>query len=65
MRQDLLDGRTSDGLPLILGVSFQYQLRADGHHLYQLYSTYEQNVGDYEQVYGQGLRCPRLRQEKP
>lgn len=36
--KDLLDGRTSDGLPLFLGASFQYQL--DPHHLFRLYSTF-------------------------
>mmetsp|Transcript_63865 Transcript_63865/g.152314 ORF Transcript_63865/g.152314 Transcript_63865/m.152314 type:complete len:323 (-) Transcript_63865:34-1002(-) len=49
--QDVLDGRTQDGLPLILGVSFQYQLLPDGDHLYQLYKSYEEEHGDYEKVF--------------
>jgi len=47
--RDLLDGRTQDGLPLILGLSFQYRLLPDG--LSQLYYTFENNVGDYEAIY--------------
>jgi len=49
--QDVLDGRTLDGLPLILGVSFQYQLLPDGEHLYELYKSYEAQEGDYKQVF--------------
>eukprot|EP00747_Dinoflagellata_sp_TGD_P167642 gnl/TRDRNA2_/TRDRNA2_192381_c0_seq1.p1 gnl/TRDRNA2_/TRDRNA2_192381_c0~~gnl/TRDRNA2_/TRDRNA2_192381_c0_seq1.p1 ORF type:complete len:318 (+),score=60.60 gnl/TRDRNA2_/TRDRNA2_192381_c0_seq1:72-1025(+) len=45
----LLDGRTKDGLPLILGIAFQYRLLPDG--LYELYHKYEQRAGDYERVY--------------
>lgn len=47
--RDLLDGRTQDGLPLILGLSFQYRLLPDG--LYTLYHTFDNNVGDYEKIY--------------
>lgn len=47
--RDLLDGRTQDGLPLILGLSFQYRLLPDG--IYKLYHTYENEQGDYEKVY--------------
>jgi len=44
--RDLLDGRTKDGLPLILGLSFQYRLLPDG--VYKLYRTF----GDtYEELY--------------
>jgi len=46
---DLLDGRTSDGLPLQLGLSFQYRLLPS--ELYNLYTEYEQNSGDYQRVY--------------
>jgi len=46
---DLLDGRTSDGLPLVLGLSFQYRLLPN--KLYDLYHTYEQSSGDYERFY--------------
>ncbi|CAJ1329956.1 unnamed protein product [Effrenium voratum] len=46
---DLLDGRTQDGLPLILGLSFQYRLLPD--RLRELYFTYENHVGDYENIY--------------
>mmetsp|Transcript_84462 Transcript_84462/g.149456 ORF Transcript_84462/g.149456 Transcript_84462/m.149456 type:complete len:316 (+) Transcript_84462:97-1044(+) len=49
VHRDLLDGRTQDGLPLILGLSFQYRLLPDG--LYELYHTYDNDVGDYESVY--------------
>jgi len=44
--QDILDGRTSDGLPLVLGVSFQYRLLPD--KIYDLYTTF----GDsYKRIY--------------
>lgn len=36
--RDLLDGRTSDGLPLTLGVTFQYRLLPDS--LYQIYHNF-------------------------
>eukprot|EP00808_Paulinella_micropora_P016068 g33903.t1 len=42
---DLLHTRTSDGLPLTLGISFQYTLMQE--HLYDLYMLYKQ---DYEVV---------------
>ncbi|CAK8999308.1 Hypothetical protein SCF082_LOCUS6002 [Durusdinium trenchii] len=48
-QRDLLDGRTRDGLPLILGLSFQYRLMAD--RLPDLYFTYENEIGDYEKIY--------------
>jgi hypothetical protein len=44
-----LDGRTSDGLPLTLGIAFQYQLNPV--KLYDLYHTYEQQSGTYEAIY--------------
>merc|ERR1712217_303610 len=47
--RDVLDGRTSDGLPLSLSVAYQYRLMP--HKLYQLYDTFENNVGDYLKVY--------------
>eukprot|EP00448_Togula_jolla_P001418 CAMPEP_0170597848 /NCGR_PEP_ID=MMETSP0224-20130122/15923_1 /TAXON_ID=285029 /ORGANISM="Togula jolla, Strain CCCM 725" /LENGTH=283 /DNA_ID=CAMNT_0010922341 /DNA_START=87 /DNA_END=938 /DNA_ORIENTATION=+ len=47
--RDLLDGRTRDGLPLILGVTFQYQLQA--RNLYKLYTSYEQQVGSYTNLF--------------
>lgn len=49
--RDLLDGRTRDGLPLILGLSFQYRLLADPLSLRNLYSSFENEVGDYIRVY--------------
>jgi regulator of protease activity HflC (stomatin/prohibitin superfamily) len=45
----LLAGRTKDGLPLTLGITFQYRLMPDG--VYNLYHTFEQEAGDYEAVY--------------
>jgi len=45
----LLDARTKDGLPLNLGVSFQYQLNPG--RLVDLYKTYEHNYEDYFRVY--------------
>jgi len=47
--RDLLDGRTKDGLPLVLGLSFQYQLLPD--ELHDLYMQYERNYGDYVEMY--------------
>jgi hypothetical protein len=47
--RDLLDGRTADGLPLVLGVSFQYQLIPE--ELYRLYMTYESSYKNYENMY--------------
>lgn len=44
--EDLLDGRTSDGLPLILGCAFQYRLDPAG--LYQLYRNFN---NEHEKVY--------------
>jgi len=46
---NLLAGRTKDGLPLTLGISFQYRLMPDG--VYHLYHNFEQEAGDYELVY--------------
>merc|ERR1719356_2177792 len=46
---NLLAGRTKDGLPLTLGITFQYRLMPDG--VYHLYHTFEQEAGDYELVY--------------
>lgn len=45
----LLDGRTNDGLPLVLGLSFQYQLIPS--ELYDLYMEYERNPDDYIDIY--------------
>lgn len=45
----LLDARTSDGLPLTLGVSFQYRL--DPTKIYDLYRAYEQQSGQYERIF--------------
>lgn len=47
--RDLLDGRTKDGLPLVLGLSFQYQLMPD--QLHDLYLEYERHYGDYIEMY--------------
>lgn len=47
--RDLLDGRTKDGLPLVLGLSFQYQLMPD--QLYPLYMEYEARYGAYIEMY--------------
>jgi len=47
--RDLLDGRTADGLPLVLGVSFQYQLIPQ--ELYGLFTTYESTYKNYENMY--------------
>jgi regulator of protease activity HflC (stomatin/prohibitin superfamily) len=47
--RDLLDGRTKDGLPLVLGLSFQYQLMPD--QLFSLYMEYEQRYGAYVDMY--------------
>lgn len=44
--KDLLDGRTQDGLPLVLGLAFQYRLLPDG--IYNLYRSFDVN---YVQVY--------------
>merc|ERR1719242_2921800 len=49
--RDMLDGRTRDGLPLILGLSFQYKLLTDDKSLYNLYQSFEDNVGDYLKIY--------------
>jgi len=46
---NLLAGRTKDGLPLTLGITFQYRLMPQG--VYHLYHSFEQNPGDYELVY--------------
>lgn len=51
MHADLLDGRTKDGLPLLLGLSFQYRLFQDSKSLYRLYSDFEREEGDYIKVY--------------
>lgn len=45
----LLDARTSDGLPLTLGVAFQYRLLPE--EVFQLYRTYEQQTNTYEDVF--------------
>lgn len=47
--RDLMDGRTQDGLPLVLGCAFQYRLLPDG--LYNLYHSFENEPGDYEEIY--------------
>lgn len=43
---DLLHTRTADGLPLTLGLSFQYRYMPE--HLYELYQTYK---GEHHPVY--------------
>eukprot|EP00449_Zooxanthella_nutricula_P025974 CAMPEP_0198538934 /NCGR_PEP_ID=MMETSP1462-20131121/48137_1 /TAXON_ID=1333877 /ORGANISM="Brandtodinium nutriculum, Strain RCC3387" /LENGTH=308 /DNA_ID=CAMNT_0044268969 /DNA_START=60 /DNA_END=982 /DNA_ORIENTATION=+ len=48
--KDLLDGRTKDGLPLVLGVAFQYRLLPTG--LYELYHQFENHEGDYIRLFG-------------
>merc|ERR1740117_2387216 len=45
----LLAARTSDGLPLTLGVAFQYRLLPEA--VYDLYRTYEQHSNTYEDVF--------------
>mmetsp|Transcript_55044 Transcript_55044/g.103150 ORF Transcript_55044/g.103150 Transcript_55044/m.103150 type:complete len:313 (-) Transcript_55044:147-1085(-) len=47
--RDLLDGRTRDGLPLILGLSFQYRLLPD--RIRDLYFAYENKYGDYKNIF--------------
>lgn len=47
--RDLLDGRTKDGLPLVMGLSYQFQLLPD--ELHQLYLTYERTRDDYLLMY--------------
>jgi regulator of protease activity HflC (stomatin/prohibitin superfamily) len=47
--RDILDGRTQDGLPLLMGVTFQYKLLPEG--LYDLYHKFETNIGDYVNVF--------------
>jgi len=47
--RDLLDGRTKDGLPLVMGLSYQFQLLPD--ELHQLYLTYERHRDDYLLMY--------------
>merc|ERR1712217_212390 len=47
--RDVLDGRTSDGLPLSLSVAYQYRLIPE--KLFQLYDTFENGVGDYKAAY--------------
>jgi len=51
VHRDLLDGRTHDGLPLLLGLSFQYRLLQDDNSLINLYHSFEQNTGDYVKIY--------------
>mmetsp|Transcript_59755 Transcript_59755/g.174710 ORF Transcript_59755/g.174710 Transcript_59755/m.174710 type:complete len:320 (-) Transcript_59755:105-1064(-) len=48
---DVLDGRTFDGLPLSLGISFQYRLLQDDKSLYSLYREFEETPGDYIKLY--------------
>mmetsp|Transcript_36621 Transcript_36621/g.77856 ORF Transcript_36621/g.77856 Transcript_36621/m.77856 type:complete len:315 (-) Transcript_36621:110-1054(-) len=45
----LLDGRTRDGLPLVLGLAFQYRLLPD--KLFELYTSFEKEYGDYQKVF--------------
>jgi len=51
MHMDILDGRTFDGLPLILGLSFQYRLLQDPKSLYSLYTEFEAEPGDYIKLF--------------
>lgn len=47
--RDILDGRTSDGLPLLMGITFQYQLKPE--ELFQLYTTYEISHREYVSIF--------------
>jgi len=47
--RDVLDGRTSDGLPLSLQVAFQYKLMPD--KLFHLYDTFESDYEAYQDTY--------------
>ncbi|CAE7194141.1 unnamed protein product [Symbiodinium sp. CCMP2592] len=49
VHRDLLDGRTADGLPLILGLSFQYRLMPE--RIRDLFFAYENEYGDYERIF--------------
>lgn len=46
---DILDGRTRDGLPIIVGVTLQYQLIPE--EVVKLYKEFEQDQGDYLQLF--------------
>lgn len=46
---DIIHGRTSDGLPLFLGLTWQYRLHPDG--IYNMYHTYELTHGDYVRLF--------------
>eukprot|EP00929_Paragymnodinium_shiwhaense_P069615 TRINITY_DN35105_c0_g1_i1.p1 TRINITY_DN35105_c0_g1~~TRINITY_DN35105_c0_g1_i1.p1 ORF type:complete len:319 (+),score=82.88 TRINITY_DN35105_c0_g1_i1:113-1069(+) len=46
---DIMDGRTKDGLPIVLSVAFQYRLIP--HELPELYFDYEQNYGNYKRIF--------------
>jgi regulator of protease activity HflC (stomatin/prohibitin superfamily) len=46
---ELMDGRTKDGLPIILAVAFQYRLKPQ--ELVQLYMDYEQTYGAYKKIF--------------
>uniref|UniRef100_A0A7S1KYB9 Band 7 domain-containing protein n=1 Tax=Alexandrium catenella TaxID=2925 RepID=A0A7S1KYB9_ALECA len=50
-QEDMLDGRTFDGLPLNLGLSFQYSLLKDDKSLFTLYHKFESSPGDYITLY--------------
>mmetsp|Transcript_772 Transcript_772/g.946 ORF Transcript_772/g.946 Transcript_772/m.946 type:complete len:320 (+) Transcript_772:82-1041(+) len=50
-RANILDGRTFDGLPLLLGLSFQYRLLQDKTSLYNLYHEFEGTPGYYVKLY--------------
>lgn len=45
-KHDILHGRTSDGLPIVLGISYQYAY--DPTRLYDLYQAY---LGEHDRVY--------------
>lgn len=47
--RDILDGRTSDGLPLLMGITFQYQLKPE--QLFELYNTYEIQHREYVRIF--------------
>lgn len=47
--RDILDGRTSDGLPLLMGITFQYQLKP--LELFELYNTYEISHRAYVHIF--------------
>jgi hypothetical protein len=47
--RDLIDGRTRDGLSIMVGLTFQYRLLPD--KLHQLYADFESEHGEYRKVF--------------